>query len=437
MSANEERKKAQKESGSGSGAQGRSGGRRREKAIYVDVKTGAELFVDEDMDSYEEDAEELEEDVPDLEPVDDDDGAEEDGEEELDSTPVDLAWASLGFHDDSVFSVKMRVTADGKIILASGGGDEVGYLAEIGDGVAPPDQGAIFKFEGHSDSVSRVAFSHDGKLLATAGLDAIVSIWDVSDGTLVTKLEGPSESIETIEWHAKGPVLLAGCGDGTAWMWDASPKGNGAVLNVFGGHGNAVNAAKFTPDGTKIVTVGEDASLRVWGPKTGKQLAIVQGHGFHEAGINCLAIHADNNLALTGGQDNNACLVNLSTAKPKSMLQGHTDSVEEVAWVTGNPWAVTGSLDCKIGVWDLNTGHNRQWIENGNAGITSLQMIGDVIYTADTLGYIRLWDVRSSSNIQTIRASQDPILAFDVLASHKLIATAGDDALIKLYKLQI
>jgi ribosome assembly protein SQT1 len=435
MSDNERPKKPLMEAEGEEVVKSASGRPRRGRAIYLDIKTGEELYMDEEPDMEEAGEEEFDdEEMPDLNAVEDD--GEEDEEDEVDPTPVDVAWASFGIHEDSAYAVKLRVGADGKIWMASGGGDDLAYLLEVGNGLEAPEGGAVFKYEGHTDSVVKVAFSHDGKYLATAGYDALVKIWLVSDASLVHTLEGPSESIETIEWHPKGPVLLAGCGDGTTWMWDVSPS-SGAALQVLGGHAQAVNAARFTPDGSKIVTAGEDGTMRVWGPKTGKSLAVIQGHGFHDAGINCLSIHADNTLALTGGQDNNACLSNLSTGKVKVTLQGHNDGVEDVAWVASNPWAITGSLDGRIGIWDLNTGQNRQFIENGHAGITSLQSIGDSIFTADTAGYLRIWDARSSNLLQTIRASSETLMAFDVLMEHKLVATAGDDTLLKLYKLNL
>lgn len=408
------------------------GGRRRERVLYIDANTGEELYREE---VYEE-AEELENDE--LEGAEgrgaEDEGDEEQEEEELDPTPVEQPWATLGVHEDSVFTAKLRLAADGKILLASGGGDDAGFLLDVGAGENPPEGGEFFKFEGHTDSVAAVSFSADGKYLATAGLDAIIKIWNTADGSLLHTLEGPSESIESIEWHSKGPVLLAAAGDGTAWMFDCSPKA-GVSLNVFGGHAGAVNSAKFTPDGAKVVTIGDDGSMRVWGPKTGKTLQVfAAGHGFHEAGISALALHSDNTLALTGGQDNNAVISNLTTGKVKGVLQGHTDSVEVVSWVEGQPWAVSGSLDGKIGVWDLGTGTIRQFIENGTAGITSLQVVSNTIFTSDTLGYVRLWDVRSSNLVQSIRTSTDIVLAFDVLPERHMLVAAGDDTLLKLYK---
>lgn len=427
MSGKDHRKKPEEEEG----AQNPAGGRRRQKVAYLDPKTGEERLVDVDVqvEDDEEIVETSDDEMPELNPVED---GEEDEEEEIDPTPMEEAWATYGLHEDSVFAVKLRTGADGKVWMVSGGGDEKAFLVEVGDGKTAPEEGQVFPLEGHTDSVVRAAWSHDSALVATAGMDALVKIWSAKDASLVGTLEGPSESIESLEWHPKGHVLLAGCGDGTAWVWEK----NGNPIGVLAGHNGAINIARFTPDGKKVVTVGEDATLRVWAPRTSAQTAIIQGHGFHEAGINALALHEDNTLALTGGQDNNAYLSNLSTGKAKACFAGHNDGVEDVAWAPHNPWAITGSLDGRVGIWDLNTGNNRHFIENGIAGVLGVQVVDNTIFTSDTAGYIRLWDVRSATLIRTIRASQDHILAFDVLPQFNLIATAGDDLFVKLYQIQ-
>lgn len=429
MSANDKNNKPEKGAEQNGEFQRPGVQRRRPKAVFFNSKTGEETFVDEEQYEDDEVEEFDEEEMPELNPVENEDD-EEDEEEILDDTPVEEAWTTYELHNDSVFALKMRIGADGKVWMATGGGDEVGRLVQVGDGVASAEEGVVYPLEGHTDSVVRVSWSHDGSLLATAGMDAIVKIWSSKDATLVSTLEGPSESIESLDWHPKGPVLLAGCGDGTAWLWEK----NGTMIGVLAGHNGPVNVAKFTPDGKKVVTVGEDGTLRQWAPRTSTQTAIIQGHGFHDAGINALALHDDNNLVLTGGQDNNAILSNLSTSKAKVVLSGHNDGVEDVAWVANNPWAVTASLDGRVGIWDLNTGSNRQFIENGLAGVLGVQVVGDTIYTSDTAGYIRLWDVRSAKLIRAIRASEDNILAFDVVPEFNLLATAGDDLFVKIYK---
>jgi ribosome assembly protein SQT1 len=124
-------------------------------------------------------------------------------------------------HTEPVFAV--AVNPAHPEILATGGGDDVGYLWRVGQ----PQP--AFKLEGHSDTVSTIAFSADGSMLASGSLDGSVRVWHVPTGALAVALEGPTQGINWICWHVRGAVLLAGSEDATAWMWKL-PEGSDADL---------------------------------------------------------------------------------------------------------------------------------------------------------------------------------------------------------------
>ena len=126
--------------------------------------------------------------------------------------------------------------------------------------------------------MSSLAFSSDGQLLASGGLDGLVQIWDASSGNHKCVLEGPDEGIEVnlrtefhgtnlfcwmflsliinhvvsqwVRWHPKGHLVLAGSEDKSVWMWNAD---KGAYLNSFTGHEASVTCGEFTPDGIKLL----------------------------------------------------------------------------------------------------------------------------------------------------------------------------------------
>lgn len=68
---------------------------------------------------------------------------------------------------------------------------------------------SIATLRGHTDSVVAVAWSYTGSMLATAGLDSSVRVWDRA-GALLHTIDGPSAEVEWLSWHPKGDVLLAG-----------------------------------------------------------------------------------------------------------------------------------------------------------------------------------------------------------------------------------
>jgi WD40 repeat protein len=104
----------------------------------------------------------------------------------------------------------------------------------------------LFELTGHTDSVISVAFSADGKLVATGSMDATVRVWRVQTGQLVHVLEGPAAEIEWVRFHNKGPIVLAGSTDGTSWMWNAEAA---ACMQVFAGHMGPVLSGLFSADG--------------------------------------------------------------------------------------------------------------------------------------------------------------------------------------------
>ena len=104
-------------------------------------------------------------------------------------------------------------------------------------------------FATHSDSVCAVAFSADGSLVASGGLDGNLYIFSVEFGGLVCTLQGPSE-ITWIDWHPRGNIILAGGEDGTCSMWAVTANG-GDCMQVFSGHSDSVTCGKFTPDGCR------------------------------------------------------------------------------------------------------------------------------------------------------------------------------------------
>ena len=116
-------------------------------------------------------------------------------------------------------------------LVATGGGDDCAYLWHVGQDAFEQTGGAVLELAGHSDTVSCLAFSRDGALLATGGMDGRVKVWVVATGACQCTLEGPGEAIEWLEWHPKGSVILAGAADFTAWMWLV---GTGACMQASG-----------------------------------------------------------------------------------------------------------------------------------------------------------------------------------------------------------
>ena len=400
------------------------------------------------------------------------DGDDGDSEQQGEAGP-DVSLATLGGHADSVYSVAMhRDSASGKIRALTGGGDDVGMLWRLdvmptdesdttaaaassgaAGGGSSSESAAGFTAEsafpnpgftvaptpvatlgGHTDSVGAVAFSCDGSLCATGGLDGIVQVWDSDTGSLKRSLEGPSD-VEWLKWHSKGNVLLCGSSDGTVWMWLAT---TGACMQVFAGHEGAVTCGLFTPDGRAVVTGGADATVRIWAPKKGTCKHVFQGHGFHDGGVTCLAAHplfdatgaaaenssggdnAEHSLVASGAEDGHVKLMHVGTKKVVASFNhsvgakdagasivgapeasGEAFSVEAVGLCGAQPWLASAGIDGTAKVWDVTTGRLRQTLNHPRSGaVTKLAWHehSPLLVTAAGDGVVRCWDARTGGD---------------------------------------
>ena len=292
--------------------------------------------------------------------------------------PSDDSVAVVTGHAAPVFSCAWSPT-DGAV-FATGGGDDAAFLHRVSDAAqrtrtssAPPAAVTSHALRGHTDTVSGLAFNHDGSLLASAGLDGKAFVWRVADpGAAPLALEGPGGGLEWVRWHPKGDVVLAGSEDFTAWMWNAR---DGALMQVFAGHSASVSCGGFAPDGKSVATGSSDGSLRLWAPRTGECATLFMGHPFHDGPVTCLDFHpSTEGLIMTGSEDNTARLVSGVSGKVLGTLAAHAETLECVGLSGDFPFAASGAIDAKLVVWDLNTLQPRNTLTHDKA-VSALRWI--------------------------------------------------------------
>ena len=165
---------------------------------------------------------------------------------ELDAPPFALA-----FSNDST-------------MLALGGADGSLLLGSIEDAPTLSSDNLFLS------PITAIAFSPDGTTIAAGGADGLTRLWSIATGQTGGILDNATQdSIYTLDYSPDGSILAAGGGNSEAYTRDNSIRlWNAASFNVLGGllgHETAVRSALFSPDGTRIATVSEDGSLRLWG----------------------------------------------------------------------------------------------------------------------------------------------------------------------------
>ena len=214
---------------------------------------------------------------------------------------------------------------------------------------------------GHAGLVFSVAWSPDGKQLASANGDTTIKIWDVSTGQVVQTLSGHADVVLSVAWSPDGKWLASGGDDTTIKIWDIS---TGHVVQTLSGHADVVKSVAWSPDGKQLASGSYDQTIKIWDISTGQVVQTLSGHA---GWVESVAWSPDGKQLASGSGDKTIKIWDVSTGHVVQTLSGHAGGVLLVAWSPDGKQLVSGSYDKTIKIWDVSTGHVVQTL-SGHAG---------------------------------------------------------------------
>ncbi|MEH1833594.1 MAG: caspase family protein, partial [Nostoc sp.] len=125
------------------------------------------------------------------------------------------------------------------------------------------------RLEGHSSAVNSVAFSPDGKTIASASSDNTVKVWDAATAKEITTFKEHSSAVNSVAFSPDGKTIASASSDNTVKVWDAATA---KEITTFKGHSDAVRGVAFSPDGKTIASASSDNTVKVWDAATAKEI---------------------------------------------------------------------------------------------------------------------------------------------------------------------
>ncbi len=331
-------------------------------------------------------------------------------------SPKDFTLTTRFGHTSGVASVSFIY--DSKLI-ASAGQDGTIKIWDIHKKIL------LHTLEEQRGEIKSISISRDGRYMASSGSN--VTLWDIKSKTLLHMFQELEEGIEKVEFDSTGNILIS-AGGNKIYLHN---REEGRLICTLEGHHDKIKTFALSPDDKFLYSAGRDLWVNLWDLET---KTLIYSFNENSEPVKAVSISPDSMLmAVMNGNKIN--IWDLKKREIKHVFEGHTDKIESLSFSPDGKFLASGSRDRAIKIWDITSGKQEHTVSGHTGWISDIKWShdGKLIISGSSDKTVKMWDSEQMDLIYTFGGDYGSVEALSINPEGSVLAAGYSDHTIKLW----